>query len=219
MSQRRSEDTGALTSDFTDDVLVVCPSCGERAHVHSGTRLICPACGLHKTREKPRLFAENGTCFERAPAVNDWYGATRLVATEPSRCKTCGSMVKIKTDIRSADSRPVVWAQESSGDCDNCNTNNIFNGLWVPFFTSNEARERNFGACLYLVEETSKGTLWAYNRKHAEALLDYISADLRGVGNHLTRTMVAMLPAWIKFAKNRKLVEKALGKLSGKSTQ
>ena len=219
MSQRRSEDTGTFTRDFTDTVLVVCPKCSERAHVHSGTRLICPACGLSKTREMPRLFAENSTCFERSPTVNDWYGALRLVATETSRCKTCGSMVKINTDIRCAGSRPNVLVHQCCGDCGTCGTNNIFDGLWVPFFEAGEARDPNFGACLYLAEETAKGQLWAYNRAHAEALLDFISAKLREgrVGNDGAKTMVTMLPSWMKSAKNRTLIEKTLNKMIGKS--
>jgi hypothetical protein len=63
-------------------------------------------------------------------------------------------------------------------------------------------------------------TLWAYNLQHLEFLERFVAAGLRERAHqpaageyHRRMTMVAKLPVWMKSAKNRAEIVKALGRL------
>jgi hypothetical protein len=60
-------------------------------------------------------------------------------------------------------------------------------------------------------------TLWAYNLRHLEILEDYVSAKLRERTKKGRNSFLSKLPNWIKSAKNRREVLKAIGKLKEKS--
>ena len=209
MSHSRSEDTGARTQDFTIDILVVCPKCSGCAHVQGGTRLSCPTCGLRHVRSKARLFGVGGICYEHAQALDDWYGWLSPVAMGNASCPKCGNRVeaRLKKQPRQKIARLVDTIE---GACATCGTANAVDIIWVPFAQPDEPRERGFGAQLFLVVETPKGTLFAFNHAHAQKLLDYISSDQRGPAAEGHEAMFAVLPGWVKAAKNRKLVEKVL---------
>ena len=58
------------------------------------------------------------------------------------------------------------------------------------------------------------GILCAYNADHAKALHDFIAADLRERGDGpMGKTMLTILPAWIKAAKNRDVVARGYRRL------
>jgi hypothetical protein len=58
--------------------------------------------------------------------------------------------------------------------------------------------------------------LWAYNRKHLEMLDAYVGAKLRERTVKGRNSFLSKLPKWIKSAKNRDEILKAIGKLRGK---
>jgi hypothetical protein len=58
--------------------------------------------------------------------------------------------------------------------------------------------------------------LWAYNHKHLEMLEDYVSAKLRERTKKGRSSFLSKLPQWIKSAKNRDEILKAIGKLKEK---
>jgi hypothetical protein len=56
--------------------------------------------------------------------------------------------------------------------------------------------------------------LWAYNAEHLNVLEEYVSAHLRERGHSVTHmTMLERLPKWIKDAKHRDEVLRAIGRL------
>lgn len=59
-------------------------------------------------------------------------------------------------------------------------------------------------------------TLWAYNLSHLEMLEDYVSAKLRERTKKGRSSFLSKLPNWLKSAKNRDEILKAIGKLRGK---
>lgn len=90
--------------------------------------------------------------------------------------------------------------------------------VWVPYLPSSAPRERTFGAELYLQEATSKGNVFALNESHAQTLLDYITSNLRNQPRtESLKRMFALLPSWMKAAKNRPVIEKALKRLIEKA--
>lgn len=59
-------------------------------------------------------------------------------------------------------------------------------------------------------------TLWAYNLKHLEYLENYVAAKIRARTPNTNKSMASRLPQWIKSAKNRAEILKAIGKLKEK---
>jgi len=66
---------------------------------------------------------------------------------------------------------------------------------------------------LLLTVSTSLGDVWAYNSRHLEQLRAYVAATLRDERNNVGRSWSSRLPAWMKAAKNRDTVLKALDRL------
>ena len=58
--------------------------------------------------------------------------------------------------------------------------------------------------------------LWAYNLEHLQMLEDYVSAKLRERTQKGRSSFLSKLPQWIKSAKNRDEILKAIGKLKEK---
>lgn len=84
------------------------------------------------------------------------------------------------------------------------------------------AEDPYFHYPLYFQTSFRGRTIWAMNREHLQYLIDYLSADLRTVEpdfHEKYRTMRSqsdMLPAFMKTAKNRAGIVKALTKLQKK---
>lgn len=70
---------------------------------------------------------------------------------------------------------------------------------------------------LWLRTETRHGEIWAYNLEHLDLLRRFVAADLRERApwyeHGRKMTYVARLPAWIKSAKNRDEVLRAIDRL------
>lgn len=85
-----------------------------------------------------------------------------------------------------------------------------------------KANDPYFQYPLYFQTSFRGKTVWALNREHLQYLIGYLSADLRIVqpGYHQTyktmRSQSDMLPSFIKLAKNREGIVKALTKLQTK---
>ena len=79
-----------------------------------------------------------------------------------------------------------------------------------------------FGFDLWLKTNTLGNSLWAFNLKHLEFLESYISAKIRERskdekwGWH-NSSLASRLPKWIKLAKNRKVLLKAINELKEKA--
>ncbi|EQM80703.1 hypothetical protein L681_11200 [Stenotrophomonas maltophilia MF89] len=75
-----------------------------------------------------------------------------------------------------------------------------------------EPADPHFGLPLRLVEPTRAGLLWAYNAEHLQALHEYAGATLRESRGH-HRSMFSRLPQWMKLARNRVLLQRAVERL------
>jgi hypothetical protein len=92
----------------------------------------------------------------------------------------------------------------------------------MPSLISNRSAATSpyFGLSLYLKTATRFGTLWAYNYPHLFALKQFISANLRerlcDAGN---AAWTSRLPTWMKQARHRKELLKAIARLENLSPQ
>lgn len=76
-----------------------------------------------------------------------------------------------------------------------------------------------FGLELYLCIATRFGQIYVYNPEHLQELKSYIQADLRErTQNTGNSSYYSRLPAWIKSARNRKEILKALLRLEQMAT-
>jgi hypothetical protein len=90
---------------------------------------------------------------------------------------------------------------------------------WVAFArgTVRQATDPYFDLPLWLQVQTRHGWLWAYNVDHLMLIRGYVEAPLREraawYDTRQKMTMVARLPLWIKKAKNREDVLRAVDHL------
>jgi hypothetical protein len=76
--------------------------------------------------------------------------------------------------------------------------------------------DMHFRLPLWLQIPCCGDTLWAYNEKHLEFIENYVAAKLRVRKPNVNQSFVSRLPQWIKSAKNRDEILKAIAKLRGK---
>ncbi|SEO21651.1 hypothetical protein SAMN05216267_102040 [Actinacidiphila rubida] len=83
--------------------------------------------------------------------------------------------------------------------------------------TVQRATDPYFGAPLLLQVRTRNGWLWAYNLEHLDVIRRFVQASLRerapwyDTGRKMT--LVARLPVWIKRAKNRDEILRAVSRI------
>jgi len=66
---------------------------------------------------------------------------------------------------------------------------------------------------LWLQSECCGEVLWAYNEKHLAFLRQYVAAKLRSRVPNINKSMVSRLPKWMKSAKNREAILRAIDNL------
>ncbi len=76
------------------------------------------------------------------------------------------------------------------------------------------AIDPHFGLPLLLKAPSRYGLVWAYNERHLHELQTYIGAKLRERAGSGNGSMCSRLPAWMKRAKNREDILKALHRLA-----
>jgi hypothetical protein len=85
---------------------------------------------------------------------------------------------------------------------------------WWGYGAIEGGKEPYFGFPLYFQSAFGGKLIWAVNREHLQYLIDYLEADLREEPNNYRGMCQAdHLPDFMKRAKNREGVVKALRKL------
>lgn len=69
---------------------------------------------------------------------------------------------------------------------------------------------------LWLQTKCCGETLWVYNEKHLDFIEKYVAAKLRERIPYKNNSVASRLPKWIKSAKNRENILRAIEKLKGK---
>lgn len=105
------------------------------------------------------------------------------------------------------------WGHRLS--CIRCGLHREIRDARRPQWTG-DGDDGRFSLPLYLTARIGAHRLWVYNAAHADALIDYLSADLRerAVDGPLrNKTMMSRLPPWMKAASARPRILRALIKL------
>lgn len=194
----RFQDQNLLLSSFEEEVFVECPKCALRASI---------------TKEEPTYYSVRKlkcpNCFYSQPGKKESYHVEFSC-----HCANCVS--EIKVDIPSVNEKVETIALKcpGCGQTEDYKPRNI-KLEWV-YEPNGRPADKYFNLPLWLTENVKGEVLWAINYKHLDYLKQYIQADLRERNGRLGWTMVEKLPEWMKSAKNRESVIKAIEKLEKK---
>lgn len=213
---RRFQDSGKRLVDFGGEYLIHCPKCDAPAIISVG-KLRCGSCGF--AADKPDgggiKRSHSGHYFEGF-STKDWFGDVAARAKNGSssttrpRCQKCGAQFE-SLGVRPRKNAPNL-PTTTRENCSRCGAENEFELTWHPFQPADQPRDPLFGCELLLQKDLKQGTVYAFNKVHAEEYLAYIEADQRERQPATTgkRSFFTSLPAWIKSAKNRDDIAKAL---------
>jgi hypothetical protein len=99
--------------------------------------------------------------------------------------------------------------------CPSCGLNKKLSGDEMRVRTGGSF-DMHFGLPLWLQIPCCGDTLWAYNEKHLEFIENYVAAKLRVRRPNINQSFISRLPQWLKSAKNRAEILRAIAKLRGK---
>ncbi|MEV8550830.1 hypothetical protein AB0L04_13500 [Streptomyces glaucescens] len=135
------------------------------------------------------------------------------------RCPGCGKAARVvpAPEEYEAGNRCVFRPRRLV--CRGCGLSRVCNGRSLSFSSgrAHPVTDPYFGLPLWLQLETRHGRLWAYNLEHLDLIHRFVRATLRerapwyDIGRKMT--LVARLPAWIKHAKNRDEILRAISRL------
>jgi len=210
---------------YNKGVGVHCPKCNGHAIAH-GTYATK---NLWTRPEKVTLTCQYCS-YSRTNDEKKWYGVFH--ASEKSTCGYCGTGIYI--DLKTTKNIKLFYTTTScswtscscysckipngtvTADCSrpSCDYKTKVNVTWSPLTYGPEAIDPFFGLPLWHTAPFKNHTLWGYNTQHIMYLIDYISSDLRERNGEASKnTIPSNLPTWMKLAKNKKGVLKALEKI------
>ncbi|MET7361829.1 hypothetical protein ABZS76_25740 [Streptomyces sp. NPDC005562] len=132
------------------------------------------------------------------------------------RCPKCTGIAHVAPAAIVGEASPSLSAPRRLV-CRACGVTRHAAGGMSLFRGTGEAVDPYFGLPLWLQTETRHGRVWAYNPEHLGLMRQFVQAPLRerppwdSSGRKMT--LVARLPAWIKNAKNRAEVLRAIDRI------
>lgn len=130
-------------------------------------------------------------------------------------CPQCGSCAR----VRPIDSTSTSYRSPRRVTCLSCSYTKDWQGTTITLGTPVDAY---FGLPLWLQIEVGDRLLWAHNDRHLQFIKSFVQATIRersdGPGQGWrNQSVISRLPEWIKLAKNRKRVLKAIELLEDKT--
>lgn len=187
--------------DYMEEFAVHCPKCNDEAKItlpqffkYTDAELKCKLC----------FFSEKAS------------SRVRFKATSKARCNECREPLNININERKEIPSFINVV------CGHCKTLNKVQENWESYILKyNESGiiDPAFGLPLWYQEEIKDEILWAFNKGHLQEIKNYVTADLRERStDRFKMTMVEKLPQFIKSAKNREEVVKAIEKMEIKKS-
>ncbi|MEV8066393.1 hypothetical protein AB0P32_09655 [Streptomyces sp. NPDC085995] len=135
------------------------------------------------------------------------------------RCPGCAKAARVVPVPEDTGSGGRILFRPRRLVCRGCGLSRVGSGRLVRRSpgTARPATDPYFGLPLWLQAETRHGWLWAYNLEHLDLIRRFVRAALReraswyDTGQRMT--LVARLPAWVKRAKNRDEILRAVSRI------
>ncbi|MET7253827.1 hypothetical protein [Dyadobacter fermentans] len=180
---------------YAKEFWVECPKCAKAARVIKkdlvgigDDKLLCLHCNYSETADE-RL---------------------RYTATVSRACGHCGESIEVSIPNNKEK------VMELKYSCPHCHVPEVYKPNNVPYrlkYSSERLTDPVFGLRLWFQESIKGDTFWASNREHLLEIRNYVTARLRERQTMRITTMVEKLPQFIKAAKNREAVLKAIERM------
>jgi DNA-directed RNA polymerase subunit RPC12/RpoP len=200
-TRKRHLDKGRWLLSWANEVEVLCPRCGEH--------------GLLTGDAYYKNWHGHFTCmkcaYQARTDTTGWVG--EVEARGRRRCPDCGTKW---IHVSKTYSSPSNSRQDLMGTCPHCKKRNqVHVEIW-PSVPYDHSVDPFLGLELALKERTRHGDIWVYNATHLAELKVFISASLREDCNKQW-SYFSRLPTWIKSAKNRDEVLRAVVRLESRA--
>jgi hypothetical protein len=188
-----------VRQSYMTEFVVLCPKCHKEALVKSNSgyvssqgSLTCSNCML---RQRSEDFIRYKTIVKR-------------------NCDNCGKPITLEIQNQKTTSKQVT------APCPHCGVTRTFEPRNEPYRLVYEsiggvATDPVFNLPLRFQAEVKGNHFWAYNRQHLQDIKSYVKARLRERQADGCTTMVERLPQFIKEAKNREAILKAIEQMGG----
>ncbi len=194
----------------------------------SNQDVICPQCKLPSVLSyspcdgQTQYFTEGHFSFTCKNCLYTLNGSKQntengyYYARADGRCRKCGGQwLYPKEKLVNSGSLPKYIEQQ----CTYCHHFTQFEEYTIHFEYDKQLGYTKFGLDLYLKTPTRWGDLFVYNQKQLTDLKAFVEANLRErTQNTGNSSYYSRLPAWIKSARNRKEILKALLRLEQMAT-
>lgn len=180
---------------YAKEFWVECPKCAKAARVIKNDlagigddRLMCHHCSHFETADK-RL---------------------RYTATVNRACGSCGEPIAVSIPNNKEKVTELKYS------CPHCGVPEIYSPNNVSYrlkYSMERLADPVFGLPLWFQENVKGDRLWASNKEHLLEIRNYVTAKLRERQTMRITTMVEKLPQFIKAAKNREAVLKAIERM------
>ncbi|WP_353721165.1 hypothetical protein [Dyadobacter sp. 676] len=180
---------------YAREFWVECPKCGKAALVLKkdlvgigDDKLICHHCN-HSEGADERL---------------------RYTAIVSRACRNCGESIEVSIPNNKEKVAELRYS------CPHCHVPEVYKPANVPYrlkYSKERLADPVFGLPLWFRENVKGDTLWASNKEHLLEIRNYVTARLRERQTMRITTMVEKLPQFIKAAKNREAVLKAIERM------
>jgi hypothetical protein len=185
---------------FSTEIFVRCPHCAKRA-------LILTELGKYNI-PYPSAIKSKFRCNNCYTPINEnlWYGPI-YISPKFQRCDHCGTKLQYAEKVNKIKGRIEL-------KCATCTQEKKYDVSYsLTYANDKQATDPFFGLQLWLQIPVDDNMLWAYNYDHLDYLRKYVSAKLREKQEVTKYSMTQKLPNFIKLAKNRDRVLKAIGRL------
>lgn len=130
-------------------------------------------------------------------------------------CDNCGKTIEILVPNQKERANTIT------APCPNCGVTRTFEprneAYHLAYPEQGKANDPIFSLPLWFQTEVKGNLFWAFNREHLQEIKNYVGAKLRERQTLTHTTMVEKLPTFIKEAKNRSQILKAIERLEQKS--
>lgn len=195
-------DKGYTLLHWATDVEILCPKCGVVGIIK----------GTPHWKSWFAIFSCHTCAYSLKTNVSGWQGPILGKGSKP--CSYCGTKW-VMTEIYYGN-HTKVKTKIAEVNCQTCRHVNTVELEFMATEPHDHAVDPYFGLELALKERTRFGQVWVYNATHLKELKAFTSAKVRervlSKWSYFTR-----LPSWLKEAKNREAVLKAIEKLERKT--
>ena len=177
----------------------------------------CPKCDGHAQISVPIYFDYKNAAL-KCTSCHFSEKATNLVRYKPTGKAKCFQCLEF-LDLSIIDGYKTIPSYINI-TCKYCKTINKVSQNWESYiekYKDSGIKDPAFGLPLWYQDSVKGNTIWAYNLRHITEIKNYVRSTLRErTTDRFKMTMVEKLPDFIKLAKNREEVLKALERMETK---